>query len=59
MCECVYYTVINYSSYDHQVQHYQIQRDSRDWVTADGDEYFENLVKLVEVHNTLINRIVY
>ena len=39
-------------SCDHQVQHYQIQRNDRDWVTADGEEYFENLVKLVEVTTT-------
>lgn len=37
------------SSFDNKVEHYQIQRDSRDWVSVDGEEYFENLVKLVEV----------
>ena len=36
-------------SFEHKVEHYQIQRDSRDWVSVDGEEYFENLVKLVEV----------
>ena len=36
-------------SYQSKVEHYQIQRDKRDWVSVDGEEYFENLVKLVEV----------
>jgi c-src tyrosine kinase len=31
-----------------KVEHYQIMKDSKEWVSADGEEYFENLVKLVE-----------
>ena len=36
-------------SYETRLQHYRVQRNENSWVTVDGEEYFENLVKLVEV----------
>ena len=35
--------------------HYRVWRDDRNWVTVDEEEYFENLVKLVEVHSDINN----
>lgn len=35
-------------SYKGKVEFYQIEKDAKQWVSADGEEYFENLVKLVE-----------
>ena len=32
-----------------KVEHYRVQRNDISWVTIDSEEYFENLVKLVEV----------
>ena len=32
-----------------KVVHYRIRRDDNSWVTVDDEEFFENLVKLVEV----------
>lgn len=40
---------IFFFSYDGKVEHYRVRRDGRNWVTVDDEEYFENLVKLVEV----------
>ena len=31
------------------MEHYSIIKNSEDWVSVDGEEFFENLVKLVEV----------
>ena len=31
------------------VRHYRVRRNDDGWVTVDGKQYFENLVKLVEV----------
>ena len=41
--------VPSFCSYDEKVEHYRVRRDHRGWVTVDDEEYFENLVKLVEV----------
>ena len=35
-------------SYDGKVEHYRVCKHQRNWVTVDDEEYFENLVKLVE-----------
>jgi c-src tyrosine kinase len=35
--------------YDGKIEHYRVRRDDRNWVTVDDEEYFENLVALVEV----------
>ena len=37
------------SSYNGKVEHYRVQRNEKNWVTVDDEEFFENLVKLVEV----------
>ena len=37
------------SSYGTKVEHYRVRRNDSNWVTVDDEEYFENLVKLVEV----------
>ena len=37
-------------SYGDELQNYRIRRNDKGWVTVDEEEYFENLVKLVEVH---------
>ena len=49
MRDMLFIVVVYMCSCDHKVEHYQIQRNHKDWVSVDGDEYFENLVKLVEV----------
>ena len=36
-------------SYFGKVEYYRIARDNRNYVTVDEEEYFENLVKLIEV----------
>ncbi|XP_003386644.1 PREDICTED: tyrosine-protein kinase CSK-like [Amphimedon queenslandica] len=34
--------------YDGKVEHYRVRRNEKNWVTVDDEEYFENLVSLVE-----------
>ena len=38
-------------SYEDKAERYRVRRDDRGWVTADDEEYFENLVELVKVRN--------
>jgi len=36
-------------SYDQKVEHYRVRRNDAGEVTVDDEEFFENLLKLVEV----------
>ena len=36
-------------SYDNRVENYRVRRNDKGLVTVDDDEYFDNLIKLVEV----------
>ena len=36
-------------SYEMKIKHYRVRRNENSWVTVDDEDYFENLVKLVEV----------
>ena len=40
-------------SYGEMIEHYLVRRNDNGWVTIDDEEYFENLVKLVEVCHTV------
>ena len=41
--------LVPFYSYGTKVQHYRLRRNDNCWVTVDDMQYFENLVKLVEV----------
>ena len=48
--------MVMHSSYDCKIEHYRVRKDDRGWVTVDDEEYFENLVKLVEVSIVTVAR---
>lgn len=41
--------ILNFLRYLGKVEHYRIIRNNKDYVSADGEEFFENLILLVEV----------
>ena len=45
---CVFICGTSYS-YDNRVENYRVRRNDKGLVTVDDDEYFDNLIKLVEV----------
>ena len=47
LCACIRFHSL--SRYLGKVEHYRIIRDDKDYVSADGEEFFENLIQLVEV----------
>ena len=56
MCVCVRvvcgvcdFICITPCSYDNKVENYRVRRNDKAQVTVDDDEYFDNLIKLVEV----------
>ena len=54
LCVCVnialgYVICITPCSYDNKVENYRVRRNDKGLVTVDDDEYFDNLIVLVEV----------
>ena len=41
-------------SYNGKVENYRVQRNEKDMVTVDGDDYFDDLIELVEVRRSMV-----
>ena len=52
LCVCVLLLgtlLVTPCSYDNKVENYRVRRNDKGLVTVDDDEYFDNLIVLVEV----------